>query len=360
MRAPACLRTMRLANTADLPLAGDTVVDDHTVAADAATQSDRAEPGDAANTPRVRDRRLAADAAVPAVAAASSGGDSRPLTTQDLAAAFASFAVAGVGTTPMPQLAASTASIVAPRRPADAGQGELRTSSASAASPPAAEQPATAPPSAAVDDAAAQAAYTRMLAEWNAQQSALSAAVRARPVLRTALAVDDNMCPHVAQVAKQAATQLQVQKDQTALVVRQLADEMVQNISANKAWCVQLLPRLLLPRACQPAEIQLSRRACRSRQDTVQMQVQSLDQCQVIIHKPIFIAPKFDPGGCEPPSLQPGTPPTYTKGTPGTWTPGRAAYFTPGYWTVRAPKWISRPACALASARHADIVLTSC
>ena len=177
MRARACDRTMWLANTADLLFAGDTVVDEHTVTADAAAQPSHAEPGNAANTHRVRERRLAADAAAPAVAAAS--GDGRPLTTQDLAAAFASFAVAGVGTTPMPQLAASTASIVAPRRPADAGLGELRTSSASAASPPAAEQSATVPPSAAVDDAAAQAAYTRMLAEWNAQQAALSAAVRA-------------------------------------------------------------------------------------------------------------------------------------------------------------------------------------
>ena len=71
------------------------------------------------------------------------------------------------------------------------------------------------------------------------------------------------------------------------------------------------------------------------------MQVQTLDQCQVIIHKPVYIAPKFDPGGCEPPALLPGTPPTYTKATPGTWTPGRAAYFTPGFWTAEVkPQWV--------------------
>ena len=101
---------------------------------------------------------------------------------------------------------------------------------------------------------------------------------------------------------------LQSQKDQTAQVVRQLADEMVQNISANKAWCAQTAPWICF---------QLSRGA--PRQESVQMQVQTLDQCQVIIHKPIFIEPKFDPGGCDPPTLRPGNPPTFTKATPGTW-----------------------------------------
>ena len=114
------------------------------------------------------------------------------------------------------------------------------------------------------------------------------------------------------QVAKTTASMLQAQKDQTAQIVNQLADDMVQNISANKAW-----------------------------QDAVQMQVQTLDNCQVIIHKPVYIAPKFDPGGCDPPTLQPGTPPTFTKAVPGSWTPGRAAYFTPGFWTPEVkPQWV--------------------
>jgi hypothetical protein len=62
-----------------------------------------------------------------------------------------------------------------------------------------------------------------------------------------------------------------------------------------------------------------------------QLQVQTLT-CETIVHKPIFVPGKFDPGGCEPATLQPGTPPSFTKGTPGTWTPGRAKYFTPGFW----------------------------
>jgi hypothetical protein len=62
-----------------------------------------------------------------------------------------------------------------------------------------------------------------------------------------------------------------------------------------------------------------------------QLQVQTLT-CEVIVHKPVFIAGSYDPGRCEPATLQPGTPPSFTKGTPGSWTPGRAAYFTPGFW----------------------------
>ena len=53
------------------------------------------------------------------------------------------------------------------------------------------------------------------------------------------------------------------------------------------------------------------------------MQVQTLDQCQIIVHKPVYVAPKFDPGGCDPPTLQPGTPPSFTKATPGTWCASR-------------------------------------
>jgi hypothetical protein len=100
-------------------LFGDTVIDEHNVDSDAAPPFGRAEPGDAANTLRVHERRLADAIAAPAATFAS--GNGKLATTQDLAAAFASFAVAGVGTTPMPQLAASTASIVAPRRTAEAG-----------------------------------------------------------------------------------------------------------------------------------------------------------------------------------------------------------------------------------------------
>ena len=157
-------------------------------------------------------------------------------------------------------------------------------------------------------------------------------------------------------MAKQAATLLQAQKDQTSQIVRQLADDMVQNISAIKAWCVLLASDLRV--------LALHLSGVAPRQESVQMQVNTLDQCQVILHKPIYVAPKFEPGGCDPPKLIPGNPPTYTKATPGTWcascmarhgmrfdadasgvhdarTPGRAAYFTPGYWTPEVkPQWV--------------------
>ena len=165
-------RALRPSTLPDLPSTDSTVIDDHTV--DTVTQ----EPanGEAAQTSRVRERRLAADAGA-ATSTISVSGSNQQVTTQDLAAAFASFTVAGVAMAPT-QLAASTASIVAPRRTADAGQGELRTASAPAAPPPV-EQSAALPPSSAADDAAAQAAYARMLADWNAQQAAMAAEVRA-------------------------------------------------------------------------------------------------------------------------------------------------------------------------------------
>ncbi len=93
-------------------------------------------------------------------------------------------------------------------------------------------------------------------------------------------------------------------------------------------------------------------------QAALALQIQSIgpghSTCETIVHKAIYVAGKFDPGGCDPPTLQPGTPPSYVKGTAGTWcaslgafllrivstdamhgscrTAGRAAYFTPGFW----------------------------
>ena len=106
-------RHSRLQASADVASAGDTVVDDYSVPAAAASPSTFKQGDEASKPSRVRDRRLAGDA----VSATGNSQASAALTTQDLAAAFASFAAVGATSTP----AASTASIVAPRRSADAG-----------------------------------------------------------------------------------------------------------------------------------------------------------------------------------------------------------------------------------------------
>ena len=206
VRARACILQL----PADKALAGDTVVDDYSIpAADA--PAGRAEQGDEAAKPsRVRDRRLAGDAASATSALGNSQAPSA-LTTQDLAAAFASFAAVGATATP----AASTASIVAPRRSADAGAcaerhfvanrltkdctglGEMRSASPLPATPaPVLQnvQPGSSAPSATLDDSAAQASYMRMLADWNAQQDALAATVRARCMRRAMPAGTASKC----------------------------------------------------------------------------------------------------------------------------------------------------------------------
>jgi hypothetical protein len=135
-----------------------------------------------------------------------------------------------------------------------------------------------------------------------------------------------------AQAVRQAALLAQAQQNATAAAAAQYVEDIVVKnaTAARDALAVQA---------------------------ALALQIQSIgpghSTCETIVHKAIYIAGKFDPGGCDPPTLQPGTPPSYVKGTAGTWcvhlmsllrivstdamhgccrTAGRAAYFTPGFW----------------------------
>ena len=121
-----------------------------------------------------------------------------------------------------------------------------------------------------------QAAYTRALSDWTAQMAAMRA-----------------------QAAQLTAQQRAALQNQTAPLVQQLAEDLVQN---RTAW----------------------------ERSASQLQVQTYQpSCKVIIHPPVFTPGKFDPGGCDAPTLQPGTPPSYTPGTPGTWCARGAGLATP-------------------------------
>ena len=97
------------------------------------------------------------------------------------------------------------------------------------------------------------------------------------------------MC--AAQAAQQAAAQRAAQAQLTQVLVQQYADDMLRNTSA---W----------------RELSDSQAA---------LQIQTVQLCETIVHKPVMTPGRFDPGGCEAPTVQPGTPPRFTPATPGTW-----------------------------------------
>ncbi len=101
-----------------------------------------------------------------------------------------------------------------------------------------------------------------------------------------------------AQAVRQAALLAQAQQNATAAAAAQYVEDIVVKnaTAARDALAVQA---------------------------ALALQIQSIgpghSTCETIVHKAIYIAGKFDPGGCDPPTLQPGTPPSYVKGTAGTW-----------------------------------------